>query len=36
METDPENWPSMQIRPVGVVRSEIKTPMLQAGDAGSE
>ena len=36
METDPGNWPPIQLRPVGIVRSEIKTPMLQAGDAGIE
>ena len=36
METDAGNWPRMELRPVGVVRSEIKTPMLHAGDAGIE
>jgi tRNA-Thr(GGU) m(6)t(6)A37 methyltransferase TsaA len=36
METDPGYWPQMQLKPVGVVRSEIKTPMLHAGEAGIE
>jgi len=36
METDPEIFPPMELRPVGVVRSEIKTPMLHAGEAGIE
>jgi tRNA (adenine37-N6)-methyltransferase len=36
METDPEICPPMELRPVGVVRSEIKTPMLHAGEAGIE
>jgi tRNA-Thr(GGU) m(6)t(6)A37 methyltransferase TsaA len=36
MEADPGNWPQMQLRPVGLVRSEIKTPMPQAGEAGME
>jgi tRNA (Thr-GGU) A37 N-methylase len=33
METDPGKWPRMELRPVGLVRSEIKSPMLEAGDA---
>jgi tRNA-Thr(GGU) m(6)t(6)A37 methyltransferase TsaA len=36
METDPGNWPRMELRPVGLVRSEIKSPMLHAGEAGIE
>ncbi len=36
METDPGNWPPMELRPVGLVRSQIKTPMLHAGEAGIE
>jgi len=36
METDPGNWPRMDLRPVGVVRSEIKSPMLHAGEADIE
>jgi tRNA-Thr(GGU) m(6)t(6)A37 methyltransferase TsaA len=36
METDPGNWPRMELRPVGLVRSQIKTPMLHAGEAGIE
>jgi tRNA-Thr(GGU) m(6)t(6)A37 methyltransferase TsaA len=36
METDRGNWPQMQLKPVGVVRSEIKTPMLEAGEADIE
>jgi len=36
METDPGNWPRMELRPVGVVRSEIKSPMLEAGEADIE
>ena len=36
MENDPGNWPPIELRPVGVVRSEIKTPMLHAGEAGIE
>jgi tRNA-Thr(GGU) m(6)t(6)A37 methyltransferase TsaA len=36
MDTDPGNWPPMHLRPVGLVRSEIKTPMLHAGEADIE
>jgi tRNA-Thr(GGU) m(6)t(6)A37 methyltransferase TsaA len=36
MESNPGNWPPMQLSPVGVVRSEIKTPMLHAGEADIE
>jgi len=36
MNTNPTNWPQMQLRAVGVVRSEIKTPILQAGESGIE
>jgi len=36
METGPGNCTSIELRPVGVVRSEIKTPMLHAGEAGIE
>jgi len=36
MQTDPGNWPPIELRPVGVVQSEIKTPMLHAGEAGIE
>ena len=36
MDTNPTNWPQMQLRAVGVVRSEIKTPMLQAAESDIE
>ena len=36
MENDPGNWPRMELRPVGLVRSEIKSPMLEAGEADIE
>jgi tRNA-Thr(GGU) m(6)t(6)A37 methyltransferase TsaA len=36
MDPDPTNWPQMQLRAVGVVRSEIKSPMLQAGESDLE
>jgi tRNA-Thr(GGU) m(6)t(6)A37 methyltransferase TsaA len=36
METNPTNWPQMQLRAVGVVRSEIKTPILHAVESGIE
>jgi tRNA-Thr(GGU) m(6)t(6)A37 methyltransferase TsaA len=36
METDTEKWPQMHLTPVGLVRSQIKTPMLQAGEADIE
>jgi tRNA-Thr(GGU) m(6)t(6)A37 methyltransferase TsaA len=36
MEEIPENWPEMKLRPVGLVRSEIQTPMLQANDSDLE
>jgi tRNA (adenine37-N6)-methyltransferase len=36
MATDSENWPSMQLRPVGLVKSGIKAPMLEAGEADIE
>jgi len=32
MQTETEKWPQMQLKPVGVVRSEIKSPMLHAGE----
>lgn len=34
METHEDNWPEMQLTPVGIVKSEIITPMLTAGDSG--
>ncbi len=34
METHEDNWPEMQLTPIGVVKSEITTPMLTAGDSG--
>ena len=34
MENDTNKTLSMQLTPVGVVRSEIETPMLSAGDTG--
>jgi tRNA-Thr(GGU) m(6)t(6)A37 methyltransferase TsaA len=36
METDPGNRLRMELRPVGLVRSEIKTPMLHAGEGDIE
>lgn len=36
MEKIKNNWPEMQLTPVGVVRSEIKTPMLMAGNSDLE
>jgi len=36
MKTDPGTWPRMELRPVGVVRSEIISPMLHAGEDGIE
>jgi tRNA (adenine37-N6)-methyltransferase len=36
MEIDPGNRPRMELRPVGVVRSEIKSPMLEADKADTE
>jgi tRNA-Thr(GGU) m(6)t(6)A37 methyltransferase TsaA len=36
MENSNSNWPEMQITPVGLVRSEIKTPMLMAGNSDLE
>jgi tRNA-Thr(GGU) m(6)t(6)A37 methyltransferase TsaA len=36
METDPGIWPRMELRPVGLVRSKIKSPMLHAGEADIE
>jgi len=36
MKTDPGTWPRMELRPVGVVRSEIISPMLEAGEADIE
>jgi len=34
MKTHDNNWPEMQLTPIGVVRSEIKIPMLPADDSG--
>jgi tRNA (adenine37-N6)-methyltransferase len=36
MENSKNKWPEMQITPVGLVRSEIKTPMLMAGNSDLE
>jgi hypothetical protein len=36
MQTETEKWPQMQLKPVGVVRSEIKSPMLHADEADIE
>jgi tRNA-Thr(GGU) m(6)t(6)A37 methyltransferase TsaA len=36
METDSAQWPPMHLKPVGVVRSQIKSPMLHAGEADIE
>ena len=36
MEKNRDNGPEMVLKPVGLVRSEIKTPMLQAGDSDIE
>jgi tRNA-Thr(GGU) m(6)t(6)A37 methyltransferase TsaA len=36
MEQVQHKWPPMQLKPVGWVRSEIKTPMLLAGDSDIE
>lgn len=36
MEQDPGNRSEMTLRPVGLVQSKIKTPMLQAGEGGIE
>jgi tRNA-Thr(GGU) m(6)t(6)A37 methyltransferase TsaA len=36
MDPDHTNWPQMQLKAVGVVRSEIKSPMLQAGESDLE
>ena len=36
MKPDPENRPQIHLQPVGVVRSEIKTPMPQAGEPDME
>ncbi len=34
MKIDEYNWPEMQLTPIGVVNSEIKTPMLTADESG--
>jgi tRNA (adenine37-N6)-methyltransferase len=36
MENSKNNWTEMQITPVGIVRSDIKNPMLMAGDSDLE
>jgi tRNA (adenine37-N6)-methyltransferase len=36
MENSINKWPEMKITPVGLVRSEIITPMLMASDSGLE
>jgi tRNA (adenine37-N6)-methyltransferase len=36
MDIEPGNRPRMELRPVGVVRSGIKSPMLEAGEADIE
>ena len=36
MDTDPRNRPRMELRSVGVVKSDIKSPMLEAGEADIE
>ncbi len=36
MEIDVNNLPNVELGPVGVVRSEIKTPTLHAADSGLE
>lgn len=36
MEENQEKWPEMALTPVGKVRSDIKTPMLMAGESDIE
>lgn len=36
MKNDPGGWPHMQLEPIGIVKSEIKAPMLRAGEGDIE
>lgn len=36
MQPNENNWPEMQLTPIGMVKSDIKTPMLTAGTSDLE